>query len=113
MALAYNAANLAILPSRQDNLPQVGLEAQTCGCPVVTFKTSGLSELISPNKTGLLVNPFDEKEFAAAINQILNNPDMEAFFVRKQERERCSNMTYRLSEKNIQTYKEVLAASQN
>ena len=81
---------------------------------MVTFKTSGLSELISPNKTGLLVNPFDEKEFAAAINQILNNPDMEASF-RKKARQRALQQ-YDLpvvGEKYKQTYKEVLAASQN
>ena len=37
LALLYNAADVAVVPSRQDNLPQIGVEAQSCGCLVVAF----------------------------------------------------------------------------
>lgn len=48
----FNLADVLILPSEIDNLPQIGLEAQTSGLPIITFKNSGLQELIDENKTG-------------------------------------------------------------
>jgi glycosyltransferase involved in cell wall biosynthesis len=36
-----NCADLIVIPSKIDNLPQTGLEAQSCGLPVVTFNCKG------------------------------------------------------------------------
>src|SRR5680860_359539 len=43
LALLYSAADVTVVPSRQDNLPQSGTEAQTCGCPVVAFNVTAVS----------------------------------------------------------------------
>ena len=50
----FNLADVMVIPSDIDNLPQVGLEAQSSGLPVITLKNSGLEELIEDKKTGFL-----------------------------------------------------------
>ena len=56
----YSAADVMIVPSRQDNLPNTAVEAQACGTPVVSFDTGGLSNIVEHQKTGyhleLLIN---------------------------------------------------------
>ena len=35
-------------PTREDNFPTTNLEALACGTPVITFKTGGSPEMLSP-----------------------------------------------------------------
>jgi glycosyltransferase involved in cell wall biosynthesis len=63
-----------VIPSRQDNLPNTGLEAHACGTPVVAFATGGLVDIIDPEITGSLAEPFDPISLAAAIRWVLEDP---------------------------------------
>lgn len=56
----FNISDLLILFSDIDNLPQVGLEAQMSGLPIVTYNHSGMSEIIENNVTGFYVNDDSE-----------------------------------------------------
>ena len=67
LALLYSAADVTVVPSRQDNLPQSATEAQSCGCPVVAFNTGGLSSAVEHQQTGYLATPFDTSELAKGI----------------------------------------------
>ena len=51
---AYSAADVVVVPSIEDNQPQVGLEAMACGTPVVAFDACGLPEYVIDGKTGWL-----------------------------------------------------------
>ncbi len=51
---AYQAANLFILPSLEDNLPNTVLEAMSCETPVVAFDSGGVPEMIDHGQNGLL-----------------------------------------------------------
>ena len=74
LRLLYSSANAFILPSRQDNLPNTGMEAHACGIPVVAFRTGGLPEIISDRTTGALAEPFDPDSLADAIEWVLVDP---------------------------------------
>jgi glycosyltransferase involved in cell wall biosynthesis len=74
LALAYNAADITIVPSRLDNLPQTGTEAQACGCPVVAFDTGGLPDIVEHETTGYLASPFDTEDLARGIAWVLEDP---------------------------------------
>lgn len=73
LALLYNAADVMIVPSRQENLPQAATEAQACGCPVVAFNTTGLKDVVEHQKTGYLANAFDVQDMARGISWVLED----------------------------------------
>jgi glycosyltransferase involved in cell wall biosynthesis len=74
LRLLYAAADVFVIPSRQDNLPNTGLEAHACGTPVVAFRTGGLVDVIDDRVTGALAEPFDPASLAAAIAWVLEDP---------------------------------------
>ena len=69
----YSAADVFVLPSRQDNLPNTALEAQSCGTPVVAFRTGGLPDIVEHLRTGYLAQPNDPHDLAAGIAWVLND----------------------------------------
>lgn len=75
LRILYAAADLFVISSRQDNLPNTGLEAQACGTPVVAFRTCGLVDIVDNNITGALAEPFDPASLAAAIRWVLEDPN--------------------------------------
>jgi glycosyltransferase involved in cell wall biosynthesis len=75
LILSYNSADVMIVPSRQDNLPNTCLEAQACGVPIVAFNTGGLPDIIDHKKTGYLAKAFDTKDLANGINFVLDQID--------------------------------------
>jgi glycosyltransferase involved in cell wall biosynthesis len=74
LRLLYAAADLFVIPSRQDNLPNTGIEAQACATPVVAFRTGGLTDIVEHCKTGYLADPFDSSSLAASIYSVLDDP---------------------------------------
>ena len=74
LRLLYAAADVFVIPSRQDNLPNTGLEAHACGTPVVAFATGGLVDIVDDRVTGVLAEPFDSLSLAAAIRWVLEDP---------------------------------------
>ncbi len=70
---AYNAADLFVLPSLQDNLPNVIMEALACGTPCVGFKTGGVPEMIDHKENGFIANFKDANDLANGIYWSLEN----------------------------------------
>lgn len=75
MSLIYSAADLFVLPSLADNLPNTMLESMACGTPVVAFATGGIPEGVRPGITGLLAKAGDATELREAILGLLGNED--------------------------------------
>lgn len=71
LAFAYNAADVAVVPSRLDNLPQTAVEAQSCGTPVVAFDVGGLRDIVAEGLSGSLVKPFDVCAMADRVAYLL------------------------------------------
>lgn len=71
LAAWYNAADILLLPSRIDNLPNTVAEAMRCGLPCVAFRTGGVPDLIDHRRTGYLADAFDTGDFAAGIRWLL------------------------------------------
>ena len=69
----YSAADLLVIPSRQDNLPNTGVEAHACGTPVVAFNVGGLPDIVEHESTGYLAHAFDAEDLAAGIVWVLKN----------------------------------------
>lgn len=69
LADIYSAADVLVNPTWEDNFPTVNLEALACGTPVVTYRTGGSPEAVSPD-TGLVINQGDISALASAVEKI-------------------------------------------
>lgn len=46
LAEIYTAADIFVLPTREENYPTVNMEALACGTPALTFRTGGSAEML-------------------------------------------------------------------
>jgi glycosyltransferase involved in cell wall biosynthesis len=76
LALLYNAADVMVVSSRQENLPQTATEPQACGCPVVAFDCTGFRDVVEHSKTGYLARAFDTEDMAEGLRWILEDADL-------------------------------------
>lgn len=71
MVEVYNLADIYVLPSLQDNFPNMVLEAMSCGVPVVGFETGGIPEMIDHKENGYVANWKDSEDLTAGIQWCL------------------------------------------
>ncbi|GBE29169.1 D-inositol 3-phosphate glycosyltransferase [bacterium BMS3Bbin04] len=80
ISAVYSMADLFVIPSLEDNLPNTIAEAMACGTPVVGFAIGGIPEMIEHRKTGYLAKPYDVQDLAQGMNWILDairqDPDL-------------------------------------
>lgn len=67
----YQCADLLVLPSYKEGLPNVVLEAMASGLPCVVARASGSRELIVEGETGFTYEPNDAAGLAAAVQRCL------------------------------------------
>ncbi|MCR9295586.1 MAG: glycosyltransferase [bacterium] len=72
LSQAYSAADLFVIPSRQDNLPNCVVESLYCGTPVCGFEIGGLPDMISHGKNGWLSKDISGQGLAIVVLESLN-----------------------------------------
>lgn len=73
LAAAYNCADLMVVPSLEDNLPNVALEALACGAPIVAFDVCGMPDIVVDGWNGRLVRAKKPEEFGKALVELLTD----------------------------------------
>lgn len=71
IATLMNAADLLALPSQNEGVPNVILEAFASGLPVVAYRVGGIPEVLDAGYLGRLVPQGDLPALAAALDQQL------------------------------------------
>jgi glycosyltransferase involved in cell wall biosynthesis len=71
MAKVYSMADIFVIPSIEDNLPNTMIESLMCGTPVVGFKIGGIEETINHGFNGFLSNNVDSDSLLETINEAL------------------------------------------
>ena len=75
LAEAYSCADLFVIPSLEDNLPNTIMEAMTCGTPCVGFRTGGIPEMIDHEVNGYVADSCDSVDLARGIAWVLRHPE--------------------------------------
>lgn len=72
MALAYSLADLFVIPSIQDNLPNTVIEALSCGVPTVGFPIGGIPDMIISGMNGLIAEEVCDRSLSETIANALS-----------------------------------------
>ena len=73
MPLLYNAVDVFLTPSLQDNLPNTIAEAMSCGTPCVGFEVGGIPEMIDHLENGYVARYRDASDLAEGIRYVLTH----------------------------------------
>lgn len=69
----YSLLDVSVLCSQVEGFPNAMMESMTAGTPVVAAAVGGVPELIRHNETGLLVHTREPRDFADAVEQVLDH----------------------------------------
>lgn len=79
----YNAADVFVAPSIEDNLPNTVMESLACGIPVVAFNIGGIPDMIEHKINGYLANPFNTEDLANGIYWITENKERKSELIKR------------------------------
>lgn len=77
IAQIYAAADVFVLPSLSENLPNTIMEAMACGIPSVGFNIGGIPEMVEHKRNGYIARVRDAKDLADGITYCIS-PDNKA-----------------------------------
>ncbi len=72
----YQAADVFVLPTRREGLPNALLEAMACRLPVVASSLPGVSQVVTNGNEGLLLTIDDSAALSSAISRVLGDVRM-------------------------------------
>jgi glycosyltransferase involved in cell wall biosynthesis len=72
---AYSAADLFVIPSLEENLPNTIMESMACGTPVVGFEVGGIPEMVQHQQTGYLVKYRSVDDLAKGMQWVLEQSE--------------------------------------
>ncbi len=109
LAQVYSAADLFVLPSTEDNLPNTIMEALACGVPCIGFNIGGIPEMIDHKVNGYVAQIGNTADLADGIRWILKNEDEVPFAANAVRKVREHYAEQIVAEQYINIYRQALA----
>nr|WP_274517507.1 glycosyltransferase [Fortiea contorta] len=72
----YQQADMFVMPSYSEGLPQVFMEAMTAGLPVISTNLPQMQEVIDDGVTGFLIPPGNRDKLAQKMQILIDNPEL-------------------------------------
>jgi len=104
----YNAVDVMIVPSLQENLSNAIMESLACATPVVAFNIGGNSDMIEHKKNGYLAKPFNTSDLAAGIEWVLDAVNYDELCQNAREKVLKEFDSQIVAERYIKLYREIL-----
>lgn len=105
----YNAADLFVLPSLEDNLPNTVMEAMACGVPCVGFSTGGVPEMIDHRRNGYVAAYKSSADLAEGIRWTLFDADYDELSRNALSKVSSSYSQQSVALKYIEVYNQAIA----
>ena len=105
----YNAVDVFVLPSLEDNLPNTIMEAMACGVPCVGFKTGGIPEEIDHRKNGYVAEYCNAEDLMHGIRWVLEEADYASLCTQAVKKVMTSYSQNSVSLRYIEVYNQAMA----
>ena len=103
----YNAVDLYVTPSLQDNLPNTIMESMACGIPCVGFNVGGIPEMIDHLHNGYVAQYKSAEDFANGIEWTLSEENYQNLCEQAHRKVMCSYSMSTISMKYIDVYNKI------
>jgi glycosyltransferase involved in cell wall biosynthesis len=103
----YSASDALIHPSWYEGFGFPLLEAMACGCPVIASDSTSIPEVVG--KAGILLNPGDYSTLANAIEDLLNDPDLQMDLAKRGLEQSEKFSWAKTASKTLEVYRDVLS----
>ena len=110
--MLLDAADVFVLPSRQEGMPLAAIEAMDTGLPVIATDVVGTAEVVADRETGVLVPPGDVPALGTALVELLADPELRARYGAAGRRRYEERFTaQRMAAATLAVYRELLGGS--
>jgi len=108
LAKAYVSADVFLIPSLDDNLPNTVMESLACGTPVVAFNTGGIPDMVEHQINGYLAEYKNSDDLMHGIQWIYQHPD--SISLAKAARSKVLNtfLEEKIAKQHITLYQSIL-----
>lgn len=76
LSFVYSAADVFVIPTLQDNLPNTVLESIACGTPVVGFDVGGVGDMVRPEESGFITPVGETTGLARALRTLRDDREL-------------------------------------
>jgi glycosyltransferase involved in cell wall biosynthesis len=108
LAEIYGLADVFVLPSIEDNLPNTAMESLSCGTPVVAFNTGGLPDLIDHQQNGYLADFKSASDLAKGMYEMLYSARVEEISSNARAKVLNTFTNKKVAQQYIEVYQSIL-----
>jgi len=107
------AVDVFVLPSRQEGMPTILLDAMACGLPVIASRIGGVVDVVEDGKSGILFEPGDEAGLSFAMIKLVKDEKLRQRLGSEARRRIVEGFSIdRIAEEYIKLYGELLNSNQ-
>lgn len=104
----YNCADLFVLPSLEDNLPNTIMEALSCGVPCVGFNVGGIPEMIDHKQNGYIAQYQDKEDLALGMAWVLDEANWQSLSKNAVKKVASCYSQHNVAMKYVEVYQDAL-----
>lgn len=105
----YNSADLFVLPSLSENLPNTIMEAMACGVPCVGFRVGGIPEMIDHQRNGYVAEYKSVDDLSRGLYWVMQEADRRSLGEEAVKKVAASYSQYSVAMKYIEAYNQAMA----